>query len=138
MYERMLFLSIPLILYTTLFFLFFKNEIFAVMVKRKKKKKIMKELVVEKAKIINENYLYYITGMLKNISNETHFSVLVAFDLFDKKGKMVGNAMTVANHIEAGNVWHFKAFAPAEDIKKFKLTEISVANKNETLKKTVC
>ncbi len=83
--------------------------------------------VVKKAKGKKEAMgALYISGTLKNETDEDKSYVQVSFNVLDKDGNLIGTAFANVNHLKAGGTWKYKAMcADADGYKKFEMSEIT-------------
>lgn len=62
-----------------------------------------------------------ITGLARNVGNQTLRNMSLTFNLLDDSGTVVGNAYANGNNLEAGQSWRFSASATVP-YSKFKLS----------------
>ena len=67
------------------------------------------EVLSWKVQYIEEQSRNYVVGKARNNSKRTYQQVQVQFDLYDKKGKWIGEAMDDTSDLKSGAVWEFHA-----------------------------
>ena len=83
--------------------------------------------VVKKAKAKKDAIgTLYISGTLKNDSDEDKDYLQISFNVLDKDGSVIGTAFDNINHLKAGATWKYKAMClDADGYKKFEMAEIT-------------
>lgn len=70
--------------------------------------------------------IYHIEGIVKNKTNKKFDYVQVQFNLYDKQGNIVGQALANMNNLDANGTWKFTAYNfSGESYSTYKLAEIS-------------
>ena len=72
-----------------------------------------------------DGFAYYVTGTIKNNTNEQYSYVQVTFNLYDADGAQIGTAMSNINNLEENGTWKFKALGGTEKAVSYKLAEIT-------------
>lgn len=75
----------------------------------KKESEEKPEYELKDVKVQKDDIYYYVTGILKNNTDEDKSYVEVQFEAKDKDGNKIGDAFDNVNNIKAGGTWKFKA-----------------------------
>ncbi|MGP1410234.1 MAG: FxLYD domain-containing protein [Peptoanaerobacter stomatis] len=75
--------------------------------------------------IIEENYIKYISGILKNNSSNTQEIIIIYFPIYDEDGNKIEDASDVGTNIEPGSTWKFKASIRDSVLNPNSLTSLS-------------
>ncbi len=74
-----------------------------------------------------DDFSVKIDGRIRNNSNDEYSYVQVQFNIYDKAGNQIGNALANAANLEPGSVWKFQAFGAvkASDGWSYRLKDIT-------------
>lgn len=73
----------------------------------------------------SKDYSRYIVGRVRNNSSRTYSYVQISFNLYDASGAQVGTAWTNITNLEAGGIWAFEALLFEDNVKTYKLAELT-------------
>jgi len=83
-------------------------------------------LVVESADWLNEGYLRYITGTVRNTTDRHYNYVQISIPLYDNAGNQVGTAIDNLGGLKPYGTWKYKAIAFEEGKLTFSPAEVEV------------
>lgn len=83
------------------------------------------EVVKFEMQRMKDTSLVYVIGTVKNNSEVQHQSVRVDFNLFDKKGKQIGQASDYIMILEPKASWDFKALVVEAEAAEAKLDKVT-------------
>lgn len=75
------------------------------------------DFVISDETLNKDSYSATVTGTLVNSSGNDKSYVSVSYNLYDKDGNLLGNAVAGANDLKAGASWKFEAYATVSDPK---------------------
>lgn len=70
-------------------------------------------------------YNSYITGRIRNNSNETYSYVQVSINLYDRQDNLIGSTLDNANNLRPGDTWSFRAIVTDESANAYRIEEVT-------------
>ena len=89
---------------------------------RTKRKK--EDLEVLEHSVVQDGYLSYVVGKIKNNTNRTYSYVQVSINLYKGKSQ-AGSTLANVNNLEPGGTWEFKAMVTNTDATSYKIVDVT-------------
>ena len=82
------------------------------------------DLEVLEHSVVQDGYLSYVVGKIKNNTNRTYSYVQVSINLY-KGESQAGSTLANVNNLEPGGTWEFKAMVTNTDATSYKIVDVT-------------
>ena len=79
---------------------------------------------LKKCSVVQDGYLSYVVGKIKNNTNRTYSYVQVSINLY-KGESQAGSTLANVNNLEPGGTWEFKAMVTNTDATSYKIVDVT-------------
>ena len=82
------------------------------------------DLEVLEHSVVQDGYLSYVVGKIKNNTDKTYSYVQVSINLY-KGESQAGSTLANVNNLEPGGTWEFKAMVTDDDFTSYKIVDVT-------------
>lgn len=72
----------------------------------------------------SDRYYRYVTGTVRNITENEYNGAFVEINLYDQSGAQIGNTSATTKNLEPGGLWKFEALVLKKEVASYKIKEL--------------